>query len=119
MASRGHTHAGINYRECAVCNGAGAEFLEHWSGDPQLEEWLTCCTCSGKGFVRVTPPDLLELLGEQRRAALRASHAPADSLAEFLAPRPLASYRRTRARAVARAALPSDIAPRAALEHAA
>ncbi|WP_408953025.1 hypothetical protein [Lysobacter sp. Hz 25] len=119
MANRCYTAAGITYRACGDCGGAGDHVLTHWSRDPQLEERLTCCTCGGRGYVRASAFDPLEVLQTERRAALRMSRRPGDELAALLAPTALASYRRARARAMAPAPLPNDIAPATALEHAA
>lgn len=119
MASRGYTSAGITYRLCGDCNGAGEQVLEHWSRDPQLEVSLKCCSCSGHGYIRASAIDPLEALAAERRNVVRQRRAPADSLGAFLFPTASAVYRRTRACAMAPASLPTDIAPRPALEFAA
>lgn len=119
MASRGYSNAGISYRQCGDCNGAGALVLEHWSRDPQLVETLSCCNCAGAGLVRQTAVDPLETLQAERRSVLRMGREPADSLGAFLRPTAAAVYRRALARAMAPSPLPSDLAPASALERAA
>ncbi|QWF19271.1 hypothetical protein [Lysobacter capsici] len=116
-ASRGYSRAGISYRQCADCAGAGAQLLEHPSRDPQLEESLTCCLCGGYGFVRVNATDPLENLQAERAVYLRRLRAPADPIAEALRLPPIRhTYDRARACAMAPSRLPTDYAPVSARE---
>lgn len=117
-ASRGYSRAGISYRQCAACAGAGAQLLEHPSRDPQLEESLTCPSCDGHGYVRSSAIDVLEVLQTERRGVVRMGRRrrAGDGLAALLAPTSQACYRRTRALAMAPARLPTDYAPVSARE---
>lgn len=119
MSARGYTRAGIAYRECRDCGGAGEQVLVHWSRDPQRAETLSCCSCGGRGYVRETSFDVLETLQSERRSALRMRRRPADSLDGFLSPTAERAYRDALALAMRPSPLPSDIAPRSALERVA
>jgi len=119
VSARGYTAAGVTFRECRDCRGAGEHVLARWNLDPQLEDLVTCRCCGGRGVVRVTRVDVLEALQAERRSALRMRQQPAGSLSAYLAPTAFRAYSDARRAAMAPSPLPSDIAPRAALERAA
>lgn len=73
-------HHGIQFRQCAACDGAGELTYDHPSGDPQLETAHRCHECGGDGDQRVTPVDTLELLRAERRL-LKALRGYPDLLA--------------------------------------
>ncbi|MGQ4661310.1 hypothetical protein [Lysobacter sp. F6437] len=73
-------HHGIQFRQCAACEGAGELTYDHPIGDPQLETAHRCHECGGDGDQRVTPVDTLELLRAERRL-LKALRGSPDLLA--------------------------------------
>lgn len=75
-----HNHHGIQFRQCAACEGAGEFTVSHPSGNPELEGVDRCHDCGGDGDVRVTPVDTLELLRAERRL-LKALRGYPDLLA--------------------------------------
>lgn len=119
MSARGYTAAGVTFRQCRDCGGAGEHVFQAPNRDPDLEEVVRCACCGGTGYIRETRVDALEALQAERRSALRIGRAPANSLPGFLAPTATRTYREARALAMAPARLPTDVAPRAALERAA
>lgn len=60
-------HHGIQFRQCAACEGAGEFTVPHFTGNPELEGVDRCHECGGDGDQRVTPVDTLELLRAERR----------------------------------------------------
>ena len=69
-------HHGIQFRQCADCDGAGERTIRHPSGNPELEDFERCHDCGGRGDFRVTPVDVLELLNAERRLMFAMKSSP-------------------------------------------
>lgn len=69
-------HHGIQFRQCAICEGGGELTIRHPSGNPELESADRCHDCGGEGDFRVTRIDVLELLAAERQLMFAMKSSP-------------------------------------------